>query len=165
MAISTWDKCHKIDMNSSTVSQLLLLQSRNGLPPQGTHHGPQFLMGSHRGASARCRSVQALLNKLMGLPENKLLTCLIGDIWQESPLPYPRMIIFGILAMVLQGLSKHWCLEGWWWDPSAGHHGPQRSGAWKEKVPSAKAPWNSQTLAPLAHSEPSLTQNETCFAK
>ena len=29
---------------------------------------------------------------------NKLLTFWIGDIWQESPLPYPRMIIFGILA-------------------------------------------------------------------
>ena len=29
---------------------------------------------------------------------NKLLTFWIGDIWQESPLPYPRMIIFDILA-------------------------------------------------------------------
>ena len=36
---------------------------------------------------------------------NKLLTFFIGDIWQESPIPYPRMIIFGILVMVLQGLS------------------------------------------------------------
>ena len=36
---------------------------------------------------------------------NKLLTFFIGDIWQESPIPYPRMFIFDILVMVLQGLS------------------------------------------------------------
>ena len=42
-----------------------------------------------------------------GAALNKLLTFLIADIWRESPLPYPKMIIIivGILAMVLQGLS------------------------------------------------------------
>ena len=33
--------------------------------------------------------------------------------------------------------GQHWCLEGWRWDPSAGNRGPQRPGAWKEKVPTA----------------------------
>ena len=40
-----------------------------------------------------------------GAALNKLLPFLIGGTRRESPLPYPRMIIFGILAMVLQGLS------------------------------------------------------------
>ena len=36
---------------------------------------------------------------------NKPLTLSIAELCQESPIPYPRMIIFGILVMVLQGLS------------------------------------------------------------
>ena len=39
----------------------------------------------------RVDTLQDLLKKLMGLSFNKLLRFLIGDIWQESPLPFPRM--------------------------------------------------------------------------
>ena len=142
MAMSSqWDKCHKIDMNSSKSNSYFW--SLVGPAPEGTPsmHSSWW---EHRGACAGCRSVEShlfmeggfvcewlvascsegspsakhvrthirvdtlqdLLKKLMGLRSlNKLLTFLIGDIWRESPLPCPRMIIFGILAMVLQGLS------------------------------------------------------------
>ena len=63
---------------------------------------------------------------------------------QESPLPCPRMLIFR------KACPQHWCLEGWRWDPSAGHRGPQRSGACKEKVQTAAA--RKRTLKSLSFS-------------
>ena len=62
----------------------------------------------HVRTHSRVDTLQDLIKRIAGAAPaalNKRLTFFIGDIWRESPLPYPRMIVFGILAMVLQGLS------------------------------------------------------------
>jgi len=213
MAMSSqWDKCHKIDMNSSK-KQLLYIWSLVASTPEGTPL-MQTSWWEHRGACAGCRSVESHLfmeggfvcewqvascsegspsakhvrthirvkhwlcriSKMDGAAPaalNKLLTFWIADISRESPLPCPRMIIFGCLWYLGHGFAGPVHSidvlkgdDGIHLQATVDHkdlaHGLRR---FQLQLIAPKGPWNTQTLAPLAQSESSLIQNETCLVK